>query len=92
MNDLSYLPLNNPSPKSYVCRAVVEPHDSAWYAHCPALAAYGASTWGPTPESALRQLQTAVERIVTEVLARGEALPDGVMVAFEPLVSVVSPE
>ena len=90
MNDLSYLPLYTPSLKSYVCRAVVEPRDSAWHAHCPALAAYGASAWGPTQQSALRQLQTSVERIVAELLVRGEALPDGVVVAPEPLVSIVA--
>ena len=90
MNDVTYLPLNTPSVKSYVFRAVLESAETGWYARCPALATYGASAWGDTQEAALRHLQRAVERIVAELLARGEPLPDGVMVAFEPLVSVVT--
>jgi hypothetical protein len=90
MNDVSYLPLSTPSLKSYVCRAIVESRDSAWYAYCPALLSYGASAWGLTQEAALRQLQPSVERIVAELVARGEALPDGVMVTPEPLVSIVT--
>jgi hypothetical protein len=90
MNDLSYLPLSTPSLKTYVCRAEIQPQDSAWYAYCPALAAYGAAAWGLTQQAALRQLQVSVERIVAELLARGEPLPDGVAVAPEPLVSIVT--
>jgi predicted RNase H-like HicB family nuclease len=90
MNDLSYLPLNTPSVKSYVFRAVLESADTGWYARCPALAVYSASAWGETQEAALRHLQRTVERIVADLLSRGEALPEGVVVAFEPLVSVVT--
>jgi hypothetical protein len=90
MNDVSYLPLQNPAMKSYVCRAVVSLRDGEWYAHCPALIAYGATTWGPTQHAALRQLHTMVEQIVAELIMRGDALPDGVIVSPEPLVSIVT--
>ena len=76
--------------KSYICRAVVASRDGEWYAHCPALMSYGATTWGATQESALRQLHTTVERIVAELIARGDALPDGVIVSSETLVSIVT--
>jgi hypothetical protein len=91
MNDVSYLPLQNPALKSYICRAVVAPRDGEWYAHCPALITYGAMTWGPTQAAAVRQLQATVERIVAELIAGGDALPDGVIVAQEPVVSIVTP-
>jgi hypothetical protein len=90
MNDVSYLPLQSPAMKSYICRAVVTPRDGEWYAHCPALMSYGATTWGPTQQAALRQLHNTVERIVDELIARGDALPDGVIVSSEPLVSIVT--
>ena len=90
MNDVSYLPLQSPAMKSYICRAVVTPRDGEWYAHCPALMSYGATTRGPTPQSALRQLHNTVERSVAELIARGDALPDGVIVSSEPLVSIVT--
>jgi hypothetical protein len=90
MNDVSYLPLQSPAMKSYICRAVVTPRDGEWYAHCPALISYGATTWGPNQQAALRQLHTTVERIVDELIARGDALPDGVIVSSEPLVSIVT--
>jgi hypothetical protein len=90
MNDLSYLPLHTPLLKSYVCKASVEPRDAVWYAHCPALLAYGAFAWGSTQEAAVRQLQMSVERIIAELLAGGETLPDGVVVSPEPLVSIVA--
>jgi predicted RNase H-like HicB family nuclease len=90
MNDVTYLPLNTPSVKSYVFRAVLESGDTGWYARCLALAAYSASAWGETQEAALRRLQRTVETIVADLLSRGEALPEGVVVAFEPLVSVVT--
>jgi hypothetical protein len=64
MNDVTYLPLNTPSVKSYVFRAVLESGDTGWYARCLALAAYSASAWGETQEAALRHLQRTVERIV----------------------------
>lgn len=91
MNEVTYLPLNTPSVKSYVFRAVLDSAgDSGWYARCPALAEQSASAWGETQEVALRNLQRVVERIVADLLARGAELPEGVVVAFEPLVSVVS--
>jgi hypothetical protein len=90
MNDISYLPLYTPLLKSYVCTVSVEPRDAAWYAHCPALLAYGAFAWGSTQEAAVRQLQTSVEQIIAELPARGEALPDGVLISPEPLVSIVA--
>jgi hypothetical protein len=90
MNDVAYLPLQSPSMKSYICRAVVTPRDGERYAHGPALSAYGATTWGATQEAALRQLHTTVERIVADLIPRGDALPDSVIVFSEPLVSIVT--
>jgi hypothetical protein len=90
MNDVSYLPLQNPAMKSCLCRVVVSLRDGEWYAHCPALIACGATTRGPTQHAVLRQLHTMVEQIVAELIARGDALPDGVIVSPEPLVSVVT--
>jgi hypothetical protein len=51
---------------------------------------YGATSWGPTQKAALRQLQITVERIVADLIERGDALPDGMIVASEPLVSIVT--
>src|SRR5262249_46605443 len=35
--------------KTYSFKVVVEPDEDRWHAHCPALQAYGAATWG-TPK------------------------------------------
>jgi len=52
---------------TYTFRVVVEPDEDAWHAYCPALAAYGAATWGATREEALRHIREVVEMVVEEL-------------------------
>jgi predicted RNase H-like HicB family nuclease len=54
-------------PATYTFKAVVEPDEDCWHAYCPALAAYGAATWGGTREEALRHIREVVEMVVAEL-------------------------
>jgi predicted RNase H-like HicB family nuclease len=74
--------------RTYRFRVVIEPDEDAWHAHCPALAAHGAATWGETREEALRHIREVVEMTVSELLEDGDAIPSDAPVSEEPLVSV----
>lgn len=74
--------------KTYVFRVVIEPDEDRWSAHCPALLAYGAATWGNTQEEALKHIQEVVQMVVEELLEDGDPIPEDVQVSQEPLVAV----
>jgi predicted RNase H-like HicB family nuclease len=76
--------------KKYVFQVVVEPDEGRWSAHCPALAAQGAATWGETREEALRHIQEVVQIIVNELIEDGESVPKEVEGSAEPLVAVTA--
>jgi predicted RNase H-like HicB family nuclease len=74
--------------KSFVFRVVIEPDEDRWHARVPKLESRGVATWGKTREEALRNIQEAAQMVIEEMLEDGEAIPKGVMVHDEPLVSV----
>jgi hypothetical protein len=39
--------------KTYAFRVVVEPDEDRWFAYCPTLKKYGATTWGYTKAEAM---------------------------------------
>jgi predicted RNase H-like HicB family nuclease len=73
---------------TYTFKVVVEPDADRWHAACPALAAFGAATWGDTREEALRHIREVVEMVVAELAEEGQPIPGAVQVSEEPLVAV----
>ena len=63
--------------KTYTFKVIVEPDEDRWHAYCPALRAYGASTWGNTREEAYKHIQEVAEMIVEELREDGVAIPEG---------------
>ena len=78
--------------KSYVFRVVVEPDEDRWFAYCPALEKYAATTWGYTRDEALQHIREVVEMIVEELIEEHAHIPDepraDVSVSKEPQVAV----
>jgi predicted RNase H-like HicB family nuclease len=74
--------------KTYVFRVVVEPDEDRWFASCPALRQYAATTWGHTQEEALKHIREVVQMVVEELIEDGEPIPEDVQVSQEPLVAV----
>jgi predicted RNase H-like HicB family nuclease len=78
--------------RTYIFKAVVEPDDDRWAAHCPALLRQGASTWGVTPDEALKNLQDVVRMVLESLVEHGEPMPEGptdeVHISTEPQVAV----
>jgi hypothetical protein len=50
MSEADHAPARRRKRATYTFRVVVEPDADVWHAHCPALKAYGAATWGATRE------------------------------------------
>ncbi len=77
---------------TYVFRVVVEPDEDRWFAYCPALQHYAATTWGYTREEALQHIRELVEMIVVELMEEHAHIPDlprnDVFVSNEPQVAV----
>jgi predicted RNase H-like HicB family nuclease len=73
---------------TYTFKVLVEPDEDVWHAHCPALAAYGAATWGNTRTEALRHVREVVEMVVAELVEDGQPVPEEAQTSEEPLVSV----
>ena len=73
--------------KTYVFKVVIEPDEDRWSAHCPALRAYGAGTWGNTQEEAFKHIQEVVQMVIEELLEDGETVPEDVQVSQEPLMT-----
>ncbi|MBI4310267.1 MAG: type II toxin-antitoxin system HicB family antitoxin [Chloroflexi bacterium] len=77
--------------KTYVFRLVVEPDEDKWAAYCPSLVRQGASTWGDTPEEALRNIQEVLQMTLESLRQHGEAVPEDspdIQVYSEPRVTV----
>ncbi len=84
--------------KTYNFKVVVERDEdfdgnpSGWHAYCPALERIGGSTWGETPEEALKNINDVVHLVVESMIEHGEAIPeepaDQVEVTVEPHVAV----
>lgn len=68
------------------------PSAAVWRAFVPSLEALGASTWGETPEEALKNIQEVLEMIIGELLEEGKPIPNAitneVTVLDGPAVSV----
>lgn len=78
--------------RSYVFRVVVEPDEDRWFAYCPALKKYAATTWGYTRQEALEHIREVVDMIVAELIEEGKLIPEeprtDVFVSKEPQVAV----
>ncbi len=74
--------------KSYLFRVVVEKDEDVWRAYVPELESRGAATWGHTRDEALRNIEEVLQMVVEDLLQEGEALPQSVTVADEPMVAV----
>lgn len=74
--------------KSYLFRVVVEKDEDVWRAYVPELESRGAATWGHTRDEALRNIEEVLQIVVEDLLQEGEALPQSVTVADEPMVAV----
>lgn len=74
--------------KSYIFRVEIEPDEDTWHARVPELEDRGAATWGKSQEEALRNIQEVARIVIEETMRDGEAIPKGVRVYDEPLVSV----
>lgn len=62
----------------------------AYHVYCPALRHHGASTWGYTPEEALKNIQEVLQLVVTSMIRHGEPIPPEVQVSDKPLVTVIA--
>lgn len=62
--------------KTYVYRVVVEPDEDRWVSYCPALAQYGAATWGYTEAEALKHIREVVEMVLTELVEDNLPIPE----------------
>ena len=78
--------------KTYIFKVVIEPDEDRWFAYCPALREQGATTWGYTPEEALKNIREVVQMVVEEMIEDGEQIPEvperGVQVFSEPQAMV----
>ncbi len=80
--------------RTYTCPVVLEedPFDDgrmAYHAYCPVLRDHGASTWGYTPEEALKNIQEVLQLVVASMIRHGEPIPPEVQAHEEPLVTVI---
>jgi predicted RNase H-like HicB family nuclease len=76
---------------TYNFPAIVEADDDRWFAYCPPLLEQGGSTWGYTPQEALRNLEDVVQLVVESLLAHGDSIPKAdelTTVPDEPRVAV----
>jgi predicted RNase H-like HicB family nuclease len=62
--------------KTFMFRVVVEPDEDRWFAYCPALEKYAATTWGYTKREALEHIREVVEMIVEELKDEEEKIPE----------------
>ena len=83
--------------KSYTFHVVIEedPFEDgrmAYHAYIPALREKGASTWGYTPEEAVKNIHEVAALVIESLRAHGEEIPiepkDEVQVSEGPLVTV----
>ena len=61
--------------QTYVFKVVVEPNEDGWLALCPALAEYGAATWGYTREAALSNLREVIGIILADLAEDNLPIP-----------------
>jgi predicted RNase H-like HicB family nuclease len=74
--------------KSYTFPIEIEPDDDRWFARVPDLEAHGAATWGYTRDEALRNIEEVAQMVIEALLEDGHALPPGIQVSDQPMVSV----
>jgi predicted RNase H-like HicB family nuclease len=84
--------------KTNIFRVVLEedrwpdepPSEAVWRAYVPSLESLGASTWGETPQEALKNIQEVLEMILEEFAEEGKPLPRSAQVTVlkGPAVSV----
>ena len=75
---------------TYSFDVVVEPDEDRWHAYCPALATYGAATWGLTRDEAYQHIQEVVAMIIEELREDGIDIPQNsvVLAASDSRVAV----
>ena len=77
---------------TYNFPAIVEADENRWLAYCPPLLSQGGSTWGYTPQDALRNLEEVVWMVVESLIEHGDPVPSADAatgaVADEPRVAV----
>lgn len=61
--------------KTYTFKVVVEPDNDRWFAYCPALQGYGATTWGRTRDEALLHINEVVQMVISELREDGIEIP-----------------
>lgn len=80
--------------KTYIFKVNVERDEDRWFAYCPALKKYAATSWGYTREEALENIHTVVKMVVEELIEDGIAIPesprDQVTVSKESRVAVTT--
>jgi len=76
--------------KTYIFRIELEADEEGWRAFYPPLENVGASTWGNTPDDALKNIQEVLSMILEERADANEPVPvdDGVSVSEGALVAV----
>ena len=76
--------------KTYIFRVELEADEEGWRAFYPPLENVGASTWGNTPDDALKNIQEVLSMILEERADANEPVPvdDGVSVSEGALVAV----
>ncbi len=74
--------------KSYLLPITLEPDEDVWRAYVPELESKGASTWGHTPDEALKNIHEVIQLVIEDLLESGERLPESVTVYDRPVVAV----
>ena len=77
--------------QTYVFSVVIEPDEEGWRAFYPSWEHIGVSTWGPTREDALKNIQEVLEIILDEFEQEGKPMPgDGQPVISEETLVVLN--
>ena len=76
--------------KTYIFRVELEADEEGWRAFYPPLENVGASTWGQTPDDAIRNIQEVLSMILEERADANEPVlvEDGMSVSGGALVAV----
>lgn len=76
--------------KTYVFTVEIEPDEDGFRAFYPPLEHIGASTWGQTPEEALKNIEEVLSMIVEEFEEEGTEIPpgEGLVTTKGPAVAV----
>ena len=62
--------------KTYVLKVRIEPDEDGWRAFYPAWEHVGASTWGCTPEEALKNIQEVLQMVLEDLVEENDPIPE----------------